>query len=87
MDTNWLVQLLMHGEVYNAQNSDGSTYQVTRAPTNLTIKAAKVIQQLSNQLQQNAEIIQNLMRQLNNANNELELFYKQRQQEAQVNKQ
>ena len=84
MDINWLVQILRHGEIYNAQNSEGETYQVTRPPTSISIKAANAIQQLSTQLQQNAEITQNLMRQLNDANTELELFYNQRKQEAQA---
>lgn len=82
MDINWLVQRLKHGEVYHAQNSEGETYQVTRPPTSISIKAANVIEQLSTHLQQNAEINQNLMRQLENANAELEFFYKQRDQQA-----
>lgn len=86
MDINWLVQRLKHGEVYHAQNSEGETYQVTRPPTSISIKAANVIEQLSAHLQQNAEINQNLMRQLDNANAELEFFYKQRDQDAQAKK-
>jgi hypothetical protein len=86
MDINWLVQILRHGEIYNAQNSEGETYQVTRPPTSVSIKAANVIQQLSTQLQQNAEINQNLMRQLNDANTELETFYQQRKQESEAKK-
>jgi hypothetical protein len=78
MDINWLVQRLKHGEVYHAQNTEGETYQVTRPPTSISIKAADVIQQLSTHLQQNAEINQNLMRQLQDANTELEFFYKKR---------
>jgi hypothetical protein len=86
MDINWLVQKLKHGEVYHAQNSEGETYQVTRPPTSISIKAANVIEQLSAHLQQNAEINQNLMHQLNNATAELEIFYKQRDQDAQAKK-
>lgn len=78
MDINWLVQRLKHGEVYHAQNMKGETYQVTRPPTSISIKAADVIQQLSTQLQQSAETNQNLMRQLHDANTELEFFYKKR---------
>lgn len=78
MDINWLVQRLKHGESYHAQNAEGETYQVNRPPTSISIKAADVIQQLSTQLQQNAEINQNLMRQLNDVNAELELFYTKR---------
>jgi hypothetical protein len=78
MDINWLVQRLKHGEVYHAQNMEGDTYQVTRPPTSISIKAANVIQQLSTQLQQNAETTQNLMRQLHDANTQLEFFYKKR---------
>jgi hypothetical protein len=51
---------------------------VTRPPTSISIKAADAIQQLSTQLQQNAETTQNLMRQLHDANTQLELFYKKR---------
>lgn len=82
MDINWLVQRLKHGEVYHAQNSEGEAYQVNRPPTSISIKAADVIQRLSDQLQQNAEITQNLMRQLHDANTELELFYKKPEQKA-----
>jgi len=82
MDINWLVQRLKHGEVYHAQNAEGETYQVTRPPTSVSIKAADIIQRLSDQLQQNAETTQNLMRQLHDANTELEFFYKQRDQKA-----
>lgn len=84
MDINWLVQRLKHGEVYHAQNEEGDTYQVTRPPTSVSIKAADVIQRLSDQLQQNAETTQNLMRQLHDANTELEFFYKKRDEENQA---
>lgn len=86
MDINWLVQRLKHGETYHAQNPEGETYQVNRPPTSTSIKAADIIQQLSNQLQQSAEITQNLMRQLHDANTQLELLYKQRDQEAKAKK-
>jgi hypothetical protein len=78
MDINWLLQRLKHGETYHAQNTEGETYQVNRPPTSISIKAADVIQQLSTQLQQNAETTQNLMRQLHDANTQLEFFYKKR---------
>jgi hypothetical protein len=55
---------------------------VNRPPTSTSIKAANIIQQLSAQLEQNAEITQNLMRQLHDANSQLELFYKIRDQET-----
>lgn len=86
MDINWLVQRLKHGEIYNAQNAEGETYQVTRPPTSISIKAADVIQRLSDQLQQNAETTQNLMRQLHNTNEELNFFYKKRDEENQAKK-
>ena len=86
MDINWLVQRLKHGEIYNAQNTEGDTYQVTRPPTSISIKAAEVIQRLSDQLQQNAETTQNLMRQIQDVNAELEFFYKKRDEEAQAKK-
>ena len=82
MDINWFVQLLKHGETYQAQNTEGESYQVNRPPTSTSIKAANIIQQLSAQLEQNAEITQNLMRQLHDANSQLELFYKVRDQET-----
>jgi len=86
MDINWLLQRLKHGEIYNAQNAEGDTYQVTRPPTSTSIKAAGVIQRLSEQLQQNAEINQNLMRQLQDANTQLDFFYKNKDKESQAKK-
>lgn len=86
MDINWLVQILKQGESYQAQNAEGTPYQVTRPPTSTNIKAAAVIQQLSAQLQHAAEINKNLMRQLNDANTELEFFYNQRKQEVEPKK-
>jgi hypothetical protein len=82
MDINWFVQVLKQGETYKAQNTEGESYQVNRPPTSTSIKAANIIQQLSAQLEQNAEITQNLMRQLHDANSQLELFYKIRDQET-----
>lgn len=82
MDINWFVQMLKQGETYQAQNTEGESYQVNRPPTSTSIKAANIIQQLSAQLEQNAEITQNLMRQLHDANSQLELFYKVRDQET-----
>lgn len=84
MDINWLVQILKHGESYQAQNAEGTPYQVNRPPTSVNLKAAAVIEQLSAQLQQSAGITQNLMRQLNDANTQLEFFYNQRKQETQA---
>jgi hypothetical protein len=82
MDINWFVQMLKQGETYQAQNTEGEPYQVNRPPTSTSIKAANIIQQLSAQIEQNAEITQNLMRQLHDANSQLELFYKIRDQET-----
>lgn len=82
MDINWFVQVLKQGETYKAQNTEGESYQVNRPPTSTSIKAANIIQQLSAQIEQNAEITQNLMRQLHDANSQLELFYKIRDQET-----
>jgi 3-methyladenine DNA glycosylase/8-oxoguanine DNA glycosylase len=78
MDINILVQRLRHGESYNAQNEHGDTYTVTRPPTSLMIKAAEVIVQQSNQINQAHEISQNLMRQLDDLNTQYELLYKTR---------
>ena len=82
MDINWLLQRLKHGEAYQVQNEDGNVYQVNTPPTSLNIKAADVIHRLSEQIQQNAETTQNLMRQLHDANTQLEFFYKQRDQKS-----
>jgi 3-methyladenine DNA glycosylase/8-oxoguanine DNA glycosylase len=76
MDINILVQRLRHGEGYTAQNEHGDTYQVARPPTGLMIKAADVIIQQNNQINQIHETSQNLMRQLNNLNEQYELLYK-----------
>jgi len=84
MDINWLVQRLKHGETYNAQNAEGETYQVKRPPTSVSIKAAETIVRLDSQLQQNAEITQNLMRQLQDANAQLDFFYKNKDKETQT---
>ena len=76
MDINILVQRLRHGERYTAQNEDGDTYTVTRPPTSLSIKAAEMLIKQNNQLEQVYETSQNLMRQLNNLNEQYDLLYK-----------
>ena len=76
MDINWLIQRLRHGETYTAQSEDGEPYQVTRPPTSLSIKAAEVLIQQSNQLQATAETSRNLMRQIQDLNEKYELLYK-----------
>lgn len=78
MDINILIQRLRHGESYNAQNEDGETYTVTRPPTALSIKAAEMLIKQSNQIEQVYETSQNLMRQLNNLNEQYDLLYKAR---------
>jgi hypothetical protein len=72
MDINLLVQRLQHGDSYMVQDGDGDPYQVNNPPNLLMIKAAAFIIQLSNQLQQNSEVIGNLQRQLNELNQQYE---------------
>lgn len=65
MDINLLIQRLQHGDSYIVQDGDKDPYQVNNPPNHLMIKAADIIIRQSNQLQQNAEVINNLQRQLN----------------------
>jgi len=65
MDINLLLQRLKHGDSYIVQDGDADPYQVNNPPNHLMIKAAEYIMRQSNQLQQNAEVINNLQRQLN----------------------
>lgn len=76
MDINLLVQRLQHGESYTVHNADGEPYQENRPPNTLSIKAAQVIAQQSQQLQQAGEIINNLQRQLNELAEQHELLQK-----------
>ena len=70
MDINLLVQRLRHGDSYVVQDGDNDPYQVNRPPNTLMIKAAEVIVQQSNQIQQSAEVISNLQRQLDELNHQ-----------------
>lgn len=72
MDVNLLLQRLRHGDSYMVQDADGDPYQVNNPPNHLMIKAAEFIMRQSNQLQQNAEVINNLQRQLNELNQQYE---------------
>ena len=70
MDINMLVQRLRHGDSYVVQDGDNDPFQVNRPPNSLMIKAAEVIVLQSNQLQQNAEVVSNLQRQLDELSNQ-----------------
>ena len=72
MDINLLIQRLRHGDSYVVQDADGDPYQVNNPPNHLMIKAAELIIRQSNQIQQNAEVINNLQRQLNELNQQYE---------------
>lgn len=72
MDVNLLIQRLRHGDSYVVQDGDGNPYQVNNPPNHLMIKAAEFIMRQSNQLQQNAEVINNLQGQLNELNQQYE---------------
>ena len=76
MDINILIQRLRNGESYTAQNEQGETYSVSRPPTSLSIKAAEMLIKQSTQIEQIYETSQNLMRQLNNLNEQYDLLYK-----------
>lgn len=56
------------------QDGDNDPYQVNNPPNHLMIKAAEYIMRQSNQLQQNAEVINNLQRQLNELAEQYELL-------------
>jgi uncharacterized coiled-coil protein SlyX len=64
MDINWFVQILKNGEVYTAHNDVGEPYEVRRPPTSQSIKAAQFIEQLSQQLQQQHAIVENMHQQI-----------------------
>lgn len=64
MDINLLIQRLRHGDSYVVQDGDGDPYQVNNPPNHLMIKAADVIVQLHNQVQQSSEVVFNTQRQL-----------------------
>jgi hypothetical protein len=76
MDINILVQRLQHGESFQAQNSEGESYQVNRPPSQLSINAAKVIVALDQQVKQLNASILNIQNQLNDLSNEYESFKK-----------
>lgn len=65
MDINLLIQRLRHGDSYTVQDGDNDPYQVNNPPNHLMLKAANVIIQLDQQLQQTAGVINNLQYQLN----------------------
>ena len=65
MDINILVQCLQNGEGYIVHNALGEPYQETRPPTGLSIKAARVIIGLDQQLKQSNQALNNLQTQLN----------------------
>ena len=76
MDINLLVRRLQHGESYTVINDTGDNYQVNNPPTNLSIKAAEVIQKLHMQLEQTNAAMLSLQRQLNELANQYELLQK-----------
>jgi hypothetical protein len=76
MDINWLVNMLLNGERYTAHTDTDTTYEVVRPPTSLSIKAANIIKQQSDQLQLSAQITQNLQKQLTQALEQIEMFQK-----------
>lgn len=65
MDINLLVQRLKNGDSYLAHNAEGDPYQVNNPPNSLMLKAANVILQLDQLLQQNNAATLNLQRQVN----------------------
>lgn len=65
MDINLLVQRLRHGDSYMVQDGDNDPYQVNNPPNHIMIKAANVILQLNNHLEQSNTVINNLQNQLN----------------------
>lgn len=76
MDINWLLRRLKHGDSYTAHNSEGEPYQVNTPPTSISLKAALVIENLSQQLNQAHQVEQNLMRQIHDLNEYNDLLQK-----------
>lgn len=76
MDINLLIQRLRHGENYVVHDALGEPYQENRPPTSLSLKAAEVIMRQSNAINQAAETINNLQRQLNELAEQHELLQK-----------
>ena len=74
MDINWLVQRLKHGESYVVNDGVGDPFQVNNPPTALSIKAARVIELLNQNLNSASETNLNLQRQLNNLIQDYELL-------------
>ena len=68
--------MLLNGERYTAHTDTDETYEVVRPPTSLSIKAANIIKQQSDQLQLSAQITQNLQKQLTEALEQLEQLQK-----------
>lgn len=74
MDINWLVQRLKHGESYVVNDGVGEPFQVNTPPTSLSIKAARVIERLHQQIDSVSQTNLNLQQQLNNLIQEYELL-------------
>jgi len=74
MDINWFVQILKNGETYTAHNDVGEPYEVRRPPTSQSIKAASFIEQLSQQLQQSHQVVQNLQYQVQGLMEQVDLL-------------
>ena len=72
MDINLLVQRLRHGDSYMVQDGDNDPYQVNNPPNHLMLKAANVILQLNNHLEQSNNVINNLQYQLNDLDQQYE---------------
>ena len=74
MDINILVQRLQHGDSFVAQNSEGTSYQVNRPPSSLSISAARAIITLNTQVEQLSNTLVNIQNQLNQLSSEYELI-------------
>lgn len=72
MDVNWLLGRLKTVETCTITRADGTTYEDTRAPSSLNLKAARVIEELAKQLENSRQVEKSLMNQLTQAYAEID---------------
>lgn len=71
MDVNWLINQLKHGQANTFQKEDGTVYQEINPPSKLHLNAARLIEQLANQLEHSKAVERNLMKQINDLYEEI----------------
>ena len=84
MNITNLLHILKHGHAYTETAEDGTVKgQVLVPPSKTYLEAAKVIETLLQRFEKQGEIVQHLQRQLLETQNELDKFYKERDQQKQ----